>query len=214
MGVTAYFYPVKEKNKSACFDFMQGTIDLSVFQKFMRVIHQAEYQKYQEWCERYCETLTRYEDIFDNYDVYMQKMEEWEKDNPSAPNPEEGLNEEEQQRFAEFAHRASYKRLDEIASAPPLELNKPHWLCNYLRKKDYELLNSHRMELLSYADIKLIVDKLKMCADAKTAEREFPAIGYYDDESYWKWKLSDGLSTLENVLKTIGKDDFVMYIEL
>lgn len=214
MGTTAYFYPVKNKDKLACFDFMQGTIDLSVFQKFMRTIHQAEYQKYQDWCEKYYETLTRYDEIFDEYDVCTQKMKEWEIDNPRVPNPEAGLTKEEQQRFDELEHKASYKRLDEMTFTKPFELDKPYWLCNYLRKKDGELLNSYCMELLSYSDVKLIIDKLKKCTDAKTAEQEFPVIGYYDDESYWKWKLSTGLSTLENVLKTIGKDDFVMYIEL
>lgn len=195
--------------------FIRVTSDLIVYQDLLKTVHQAEYQKYQQWCDEYYKTAERFDDIYEEYDEYMKKLEEWKHEHVRPIDPQNGVTDEEQKQIDKLIDESSYTRIAEISSES-IEIDKPQWLIEYVRHiNNLNAVGVSGMTLLSYADVKTIVNKLSKCKDAESAKKEFPVASYYHDseEDYWKWKLDEGLTVMNKLLNNMNKNDFVVYME-
>ena len=212
MGTTVNMHVVTKVDDAM--NFIRATSDLIVYQNLLKTVHQAEYRKYQQWCDEYYETAERFSDIYE-YEDYLKKLDEWKNDHPSPADPQNGLTNTEKKQMDELCNKSAYERIAEFSNAQ-FEIDKPHWLIAYIRHINYlEAVEVSGMVLLSYDDVKTIVDKLNKCKDVESAKKEFPVDSYYHDgeDYYWKGKLEEGLSMMKKLLKSMDKNNFVLYME-
>lgn len=194
--------------------FIRAASDLIVYQDLLKTVHQPEYRIYQQWCDDYYETAERFADIYE-YDEYLTKMDEWMHEHASPINPQMGLSDDEQKQVGKLIRLSSYMRISEMSSEY-VELEKPHWLMKYIRvANNMYAVDVSGMALLSYADVKTVVEKLKKCKDVKSAQKEFPVDGHYYDEEdgCLKYTIKEGLSAMKKLLKGMNANSFILYIE-